>query len=74
MSNASSLRLVRDLLARRATGGLTSEETATLTRCARILQRRRDRLLALDPGLAGCVELSPEIEELAQPPALSASN
>ncbi len=66
-----SLNAVRDLLARNARGELSDSEQATLQQSARTLRRRLDRVLALFPEIG--VELSEQLDELAQPPVLTAS-
>ena len=69
-----SLRQVRELMARRAAGeSLTADEQAALVRDARILRRRLDRLRALDPEVFGDIELTGELDELAEPPILTGS-
>ena len=68
---AISLRTVRELLERNARGELTDEEQATLQQNARTLRRRLDRVRALYPELQ--VGLSQQLDELAQPPVLTAS-
>lgn len=66
-----SLRAIRELLARNARGELSESEQATLQQSARTLRRRLDRVLALYPQIGA--ELSEQLDELAQPPVLTAS-
>lgn len=68
---AISLTTVRDLLERDARGELSYEEQATLQQNARTLRRRLDRVRALYPELE--VSLCDPLDELAQPPVLTAS-
>lgn len=68
----SLLASVRERLARRAEGLLSPDEEALLVRDARTLRRRLDRLKARCPEIQ--IELSEELDELAPPPVLSASN
>lgn len=71
----SLLATARELLARRAAGAeLSPTEFATLQRAAKTLRRRLERLQALYPEVADFVSLSAELDELAQPPVLTASN
>jgi hypothetical protein len=67
----SLMSSVRQLLARRARGGLSSSEEAQLLRDARTLRRRLDRFRARHPEIE--IELSAELDELAPPPVLTAS-
>lgn len=69
-----TLNQVRELLTRQDAGEVLSEtELGNLQSSARTLQRRLHRLHAIYPELAGEVELSTRLDELAQPPVLSGS-
>ena len=70
-----TLPQIRKLLTRRAAGEiLTDCEVANLASSARTLRRRLDRLKAIHPELDSFISLSSVLDELAQPPVLTASN
>jgi hypothetical protein len=69
-----TLNQVRELLARQDEGETLSDaELANLSSSARTLQRRLARLQAVHPELMDHVALSARLDELAQPPVLTAS-